>query len=52
MRTRWVLLFDTAVLLGLGVYMTLILWRLPGELRHKLFTASLHVLAQLTGMTG
>lgn len=52
MRARWIFVFDTAVLLGVGVYMTLTVWGVPEPLRHKLLTVSLHALARLTGMAG
>jgi len=52
MRARVMLLFDTAVLLGFGLYMVFTVWRLPGELRQQLLATSLHVLARLTGLAG
>ncbi len=52
MRKHVIVLFDILVLAGFGAYMAMSVWRLPEELRHKLFAASLGMLARLTGMTG
>lgn len=52
MRARLLLLFDTAVLLGFGLYMVLTVWRLPEKLRQQLLGASLHVLVRLIGLAG
>lgn len=52
MRTRLVFLYDIVVVLGFGVYLGMTVWHLPETLRHRLVTASLHLLAQLTGMVG
>lgn len=52
MRKRLLIVFDVAVLTGFGIYMAMTVWRLPEELRHRLLTSSLGLLARLTGMTG
>ena len=52
MQKRVIILFDILVLAGFGAYMAMTVWHLPEPLRHKLLTASLGVLAKLTGMTG
>ncbi|MEA4858798.1 MAG: hypothetical protein AAGU21_06705 [Solidesulfovibrio sp.] len=52
MQKRVIILFDLVVLAGFGAYMAMTVLRLPDELRHRLFTASLGMLARLTGMAG
>ena len=52
MQKRVIILFDILVLAGFGAYMAMTVWHLPEPLRHKLLTASLGVLAKLTGMIG
>ncbi len=52
MRRRVILVFDVLVLAGFGVYMAMTVWNLPEALRHKLLSASIGVLARLTGMLG
>jgi hypothetical protein len=52
MQKRGIILFDILVLAGFGAYMAMTVWHLPEPLRHRLLTASLGVLAKLTGMTG
>jgi hypothetical protein len=51
-RKRIIVCFDIAVLAGFGVYLAMTIWYLPDALRHKLLSASLGVLAKLTGMAG
>ncbi|MFU2207484.1 hypothetical protein [Solidesulfovibrio sp. C21] len=52
MRKRLIIAYDIFVLAGFGAYMALTVWRLPEALRHRLFTASMGFLTQLTGMPG
>ncbi len=52
MQKRVIILFDILVLAGFGAYMAMTLWHLPEPLRHRLLTASLGMLAKLTGVTG
>lgn len=52
MQKRVMILFDILVLSGFGAYMAMTVWRLPDDLRHKLLTVSLGMLARLTGMIG
>jgi len=52
MRKYLLVLFDIAVLTGFGAYVALTIWRLPEEMRHRLFAGSLGLLARVTGMAG
>ncbi len=52
MQKRVIVMFDLVVLAGFAAYMAMTVWRLPDELRHRLFAASVNVLARLTGMAG
>lgn len=52
MQKRVMVLFDIVVLTGFGAYMSMTLWQLPEDLRHRLFAASVGALARLTGMAG
>ncbi|HML60371.1 hypothetical protein [Solidesulfovibrio sp.] len=52
MQKRVIILFDIFVLTSFGAYLAMAVWHLPEPLRHRLLTASLGMLAKLTGMTG
>jgi len=52
MRKYLLVLFDIAVLAGFGAYLALTIWRLPDEMRHRLFAGSLGLLVRVTGMAG
>lgn len=52
MRKRVMIAYDIVVLAGFGAYLALTVWRLPEELRHRLFTASLGFLSHLSGIPG
>lgn len=52
MRKYLLVLFDIAVLAGFGAYLALTIWRLPEEMRHRLFAGSLGLLVRVTGMAG
>ena len=52
MQKRIILFFDIVALTGFGAYMAMTIWRLPEELRGRLLTTSLSLLARLTTGTG
>ncbi|OLN30592.1 hypothetical protein DVDV_0548 [Desulfovibrio sp. DV] len=52
MQKRIILFFDIVALTGFGAYMAMTIWRLPDELRGRLLTTSLSILARLTTGTG
>ncbi|KHK03514.1 hypothetical protein [Desulfovibrio sp. TomC] len=52
MHKRIIVFFDILALMGFGAYMALTIWRLPEELRGRLLTTSLSLLARLTTGTG
>ncbi|MHC1789804.1 hypothetical protein [Solidesulfovibrio sp.] len=52
MHKRIILFFDIAALAGFGLYLAMTVWRLPDELRGRLMTSSLSLLARLTGVLG
>jgi hypothetical protein len=52
MHKRIMILFDILVLSGFGAYMAMTVWRLPDELRHRLLSVSMGMLARITGMIG